>query len=99
MTASAQKLPEQRFWMRIEDVSSIRGRGTLVTGPIEQGAVAVGDGVEIVGSGAKPTASVVTGVYMSGKVIERGHAGDTVSVLLRAVDPNQVIRGQVLQAT
>ena len=100
MTATAQKKPpKQQFRMRIEDVSSIRGRGTLVTGPIEQGAVAVGDGVEIVGPGAKPTASVVLAVTMSGKLIERGHAGDTVGVLLRAVDPNQVTRGQVLRAT
>ena len=99
MTASTQnKPPEQQFRMRIEEVRSIPGRGTLVTGPIEQGAVAAGDGVEIVGSGAKPIASVVTAVFVSGKVSERGHAGDTVGVLLRAVDPNQVTRGQVLRA-
>jgi elongation factor Tu len=100
MTASAQiKRPKQQFRMRIEDVSSIRGRGTLVTGRIEQGTVAAGDGVEIVGPGAKPTASVVTAVTVSGKLIERGHPGDTVGVLLRAVDPNKVTRGQVLRAT
>jgi elongation factor Tu len=100
MTASTQnKPPEQQFRMRIEEVRSIPGRGTLVTGPIEQGAVAAGDGVEIVGSGAKPIASVVTAVFVSGKVSGRGHAGDTVGVLLRAVDPNQVTRGQVLRAS
>jgi elongation factor Tu len=88
-----------QFRMRIEDISSIRGRGTLVTGPIEQGAVAAGDGVEIVGSGAKPTASIVLAVTVSGKLIERGHAGDTVGVLLRGVDANKVTRGQMLRAT
>jgi elongation factor Tu len=99
MTASAEKPSKQRFRMRIQDVSSIRGRGTLVTGPIEQGAVAAGDGVEIVGPGANPTASVVLAVTVSGKLIERGHAGDTVGVLLRGVDAKQVTRGQVLRAT
>ena len=98
--ASTQnKPPEQQFRMRIEEVRSIPGRGTLVTGPIEQGAVTAGDGVEIVGSGAKPIASVVTAVLVSGKVSERGHAGDTVGVLLRAVNANQVTRGQVLRAS
>ena len=100
MTASAQKKPpKQQFRMRIEEISVIPGRGTLVTGPIEQGAVAAGDGVEIVGPGAKRIASVVNAVIVSGKIIKRGRAGDTVGVLLRAVDPNQVTRGQVLRAT
>jgi elongation factor Tu len=99
MTASAQKPPKQQFRMRIEEISTIPGRGTLVTGPIEQGAVAAGDGVEIVRPGAKPIASVVNGVIVSGTIIKRGRAGDTVGVLLRAVNANQVTRGHVLRAT
>jgi elongation factor Tu len=100
MTASAQnKPPKQQLRMRIEDISSITGRGTLVTGPIEQGSVASGDGVEIIGPGADPIASVVLAVIVSGKIIKRGRAGETVGVLLRGVDPHHVTRGQVLRAS
>ena len=100
MTPSAQKKPsKQQFLMRIEDVSVIRGRGTVVTGPIEQGTVTVGDAVEIVGAGTKPITSVVTGVIVSHKIIERGHVGNTVGVLLRGVDSSKVTPGQVLRAT
>ena len=99
MTEVAQKKPSrQHLRMRIEEVAVITGRGTMVTGPIEQGAVTAGDAVEIVGPGAPPITSVVTLVSMSRRKIERGRAGDTVGVLLRAVDPDRVAPGQVLRS-
>ncbi len=83
--------------MPIEDVFSISGRGTVVTGAISQGKVKVGDTVEIVG--IKPTqTTVVTGVEMFNKNLDQGQAGDNVGALLRGIEKNQVERGQVLAA-
>ena len=88
---------DQPFLMPIEDVFSISGRGTVVTGRIERGIVKVGDGVEIVG--IKDTSStVVTGVEMFRKLLDSGEAGDNVGCLLRGVDRQAVERGQVLAA-
>ena len=83
------------FLMPIEDVFSISGRGTVVTGRVERGIVNVGDEVEIVG--LKDTSkTVVTGVEMFRKLLDRGEAGDNVGCLLRGVDREEVERGQVL---
>jgi elongation factor Tu len=81
--------------MPIEDVFSITGRGTVVTGRVEQGIVKTGDEVEIVG--IKPTKkTVVTGVEMFRKLLDEGQAGDNIGCLLRGVDKDEVERGQVL---
>jgi elongation factor Tu len=86
---------DQPFLMSIEDVFSITGRGTVVTGRIERGIVKVGETVEIVG--LKDTQStVVTGVEMFRKLLDQGQAGDNVGVLLRGIDKEAVQRGQVL---
>jgi elongation factor Tu len=88
---------DKPFLMPIEDVFSITGRGTVVTGRIEAGVVNVGDTVEIVG--IKATASTtVTGVEMFRKLLDRGEAGDNVGVLLRGTKKEEVERGQVLAA-
>ena len=83
------------FLMPIEDVFSISGRGTVVTGRIERGVVNVGDDVEIVGIKDTST-TVVTGVEMFRKLLDSGEAGDNVGCLLRGVDREEVERGQVL---
>ena len=81
--------------MPIEDVFSISGRGTVVTGRIERGIITVGEKVEIVGF--KPTSeTTVTGVEMFRKLLDKGIAGDNVGCLLRGVDKESVERGQVL---
>ena len=86
---------DQPFLMPIEDVFSISGRGTVVTGRIERGIVKVGDEIEIVG--IRPTAkTVVTGVEMFRKLLDQGEAGDNVGCLLRGIDRDGVERGQVL---
>ncbi|MFW6009899.1 MAG: elongation factor Tu, partial [Actinomycetota bacterium] len=86
---------DRPFLMPIEDVFSITGRGTVVTGRIEGGQVSVGDEVEIVGLG--PTAkTTVTGVEMFRKLLDSGQAGDNVGVLLRGTKKDEVERGQVL---
>ena len=83
------------FLMPIEDVFSISGRGTVVTGRIERGVVNVGDEIEIIG--LKDTSkTVVTGVEMFRKLLDRGEAGDNVGCLLRGVDREDIQRGQVL---
>jgi len=88
--------PKDRpFLMPIEDVFSISGRGTVVTGRIEQGVVNVGDEVEIVGLRATQK-TVVTGVEMFRKLLDQGEAGDNVGCLLRGVGRDDVERGQVL---
>jgi elongation factor Tu len=86
---------DKPYLMPIEDVFSIKGRGTVVTGRIERGVVKVGDEVEIVGLGATRKV-VATGVEMFRKVLDQGQAGDNVGVLLRGVDRDEVERGQVL---
>jgi elongation factor Tu len=86
---------DRPFLMPIEDVFSISGRGTVVTGRIERGRVKVGDEVEMVG--IRPTfRTVVTGVEMFRKVLEEGIAGDNVGLLLRGVERREVERGQVV---
>ena len=86
---------DKPFMMPIEDVFSISGRGTVVTGRIERGKVKVGEEIEIVGF--KPTEKkVVTGVEMFRKLLDEGVAGDNVGVLLRGVEKTDVERGQVL---
>ena len=83
------------FLMPIEDVFSISGRGTVVTGRIERGVINVGDEVEIVGI-RDTKKSVCTGVEMFRKLLDRGEAGDNVGILLRGIDREGVERGQVL---
>ena len=84
------------FLMPIEDIFSITGRGTVVTGRIERGVVKVGEEVEIVGMAAEARKSVVTGVEMFRKLLDEGQAGDNVGCLLRGIDKDEVERGQVL---
>ena len=85
------------FLMPIEDVFSIEGRGTVVTGRVDRGVVKVGDAAEIVG--IRPTAStVVTGVEMFRKTLDQGQAGDNIGCLLRGTKNDEVERGQVLAA-
>jgi elongation factor Tu len=88
--------PKDRpFLMPIEDVFTISGRGTVVTGRVERGIVKVGDEVEIVG--LRPTAkTVATGVEMFRKLLDQGEAGDNIGVLLRGTKREEVERGQVL---
>ena len=86
---------DQPFLMPIEDVFSISGRGTVVTGRVERGIVKVGEEVEIVG--IRPTAkTIVTGVEMFRKLLDQGQAGDNIGALLRGIDREGVERGQVL---
>jgi elongation factor Tu len=87
---------DKPFLMPIEDVFSISGRGTVVTGRIERGIVKVGDEVEIVGFGAKAEKTTVTGVEMFRKLLDSGEAGDNVGCLLRGIKKEDVERGQVL---
>jgi elongation factor Tu len=90
-----QRDVDKPFLMPIEDVFSISGRGTVVTGRIERGKVKVGEEIEIIGF--KPTEKkVVTGVEMFRKLLDEGVAGDNVGVLLRGVEKDDVERGQVL---
>jgi elongation factor Tu len=86
---------DKPFLLPIEDVFSISGRGTVVTGRVERGVVNVGDELEIVGIRAT-TKTTCTGVEMFRKLLDRGEAGDNVGVLLRGVDREGVERGQVL---
>jgi elongation factor Tu len=88
---------DKPFLMPIEDVFSITGRGTVVTGRIGQGKVAVGDTVEIVGL-SDTSSTTVTGVEMFRKLLDAGEAGDNVGVLLRGTKKEEVERGQVLAA-
>jgi elongation factor Tu len=92
-----ERAVDRPFLMPIEDVFSISGRGTVVTGRIERGIVKVGDEIEIIG--IKDTAkTTVTGVEMFRKLLDQGEAGDNVGVLLRGVGREDVERGQVLAA-
>jgi elongation factor Tu len=88
---------EKPFLMPIEDVFSISGRGTVVTGRVERGVVKVGNDVEIVG--IRPTIKTVcTGVEMFRKILDQGQAGDNIGVLLRGTKREEVERGQVVAA-
>jgi elongation factor Tu len=90
-----QRATDKPFQMPIEDVFSISGRGTVVTGRIERGIIKVGDEVEIVGI-RDTRKCVVTGVEMFNKILDEGRAGDNVGCLLRGIEKKEVERGQVL---
>ena len=87
---------EKDFLMPIEDVFSIKGRGTVVTGRIERGTLRLNEPVEIVGLMDKPLATVATGIEMFHKQLDEGRAGDNAGILLRGIDREQVERGMVL---
>jgi elongation factor Tu len=87
---------EKPFLMSIEDVFSIKGRGTVATGRIERGMIKVGDEVEIVGLREDNRKTTVTGVEMFQKTLDQGQAGDNVGCLLRGVEKDEIERGQVL---
>ena len=87
---------DKPFLMPIEDVFTIKGRGTVVTGRIERGIVKVGEDIEIVGLQAETRKTVVTGVEMFNKTLDQGQAGDNVGALLRGIEKEDVERGQVL---
>jgi len=87
---------EKPFLMPVEDVFSITGRGTVATGRIETGVCNTGDEMEIIGLGTEKKKSVVTGVEMFRKILDRGEAGDNVGLLLRGVDKKEIKRGMVI---
>ena len=90
-----ERAVDQPFLMPIEDIFSISGRGTVVTGRVERGVIHVNDPVQIVG--IKETQNtVVTGVEMFNKLLDEGQAGDNIGALLRGIDKKEVVRGQVL---
>ncbi len=105
MDAVDEQIPEpvraidKDFLMPVEDVFSITGRGTVATGRIERGVINTGNPVEIVGmmkEGEKPLTSVVTGVEMFRKILDRGEAGDNAGLLLRGIDKEAIKRGMVI---
>ena len=87
---------DKPFLMPVEDVFTITGRGTVATGRVERGELQVGDAVEIVGLAEEPKDTVVTGVEMFRKILDRAEAGDNIGALLRGVDRKEIERGQVL---
>ncbi len=89
---------DKPFMLAIEDVFSIKGRGTVVTGRVERGKIKVGDEVEIVGYRDEPIKTVVTGVEMFHKVLDEAIAGDNVGLLLRGIDRREIRRGMVVAA-
>ncbi len=90
-----ERVIDKPFLMPIEDIFSISGRGTVVTGRVERGIVKVGEEIEIVG--IRPTQkTIVTGVEMFRKLLDQGQAGDNIGVLLRGTKKDDVERGQVL---
>ena len=91
-----ERLVDKPFLMPIEDIFSITGRGTVVTGRIEAGTIHVNDPAEIVGFNDKPKSTVVTGVEMFRKLLDQGEAGDNVGLLLRGIDKKEVKRGEVI---
>jgi elongation factor Tu len=91
-----ERLEDKPFLMSIEDVFSIKGRGTVGTGRIERGRCKIGDEVEIIGLMKAPRKTTVTGVEMFQKTLEYGTAGDNVGVLLRGIERTDLERGQVL---
>src|SRR6266567_3384793 len=102
MNAVDDSIPEpvrevdKPFLMPVEDVFSITGRGTVVTGRIERGTIHTGETVDIIGIKEKPTTTTVTGVEMFRKILDDGQAGDNVGLLLRGVKREDVERGQVI---
>jgi len=87
---------DKPFMMSIEDVFSIKGRGTVVTGRVDRGQIKTGDNVDIVGLRDKSISTVVTGVEMFHKSLDEGQAGDNLGLLLRGIDRDEVERGQVV---
>jgi len=87
---------DKPFLMSVEDVFSIKGRGTVATGRIERGIVKVGDAAEIVGLVKDNKNTVITGVEMFNKTLDQGQAGDNVGALLRGIEKEQIERGQVI---
>jgi elongation factor Tu len=87
---------DKAFLMPVEDVFSITGRGTVATGKIETGVINSGEGVDILGMGAENLKSVVTGVEMFRKILDRGEAGDNVGLLLRGIEKSDIRRGMVI---
>jgi elongation factor Tu len=91
-----ERAVDKDFLMPVEDVFSITGRGTVATGRIETGVINSGDPVDIIGMGAEKLKSVVTGVEMFRKILDRGEAGDNVGLLLRGIDKDAIARGMVI---
>ena len=91
-----ERAVDQNFLMPVEDVFSIKGRGTVGTGRIERGVIHVGDEVEIVGLADEVRKTTVTGVEMFNKTLEDGQAGDNVGLLVRGVEKSELERGQVM---
>ena len=87
---------DKDFLMPIEDIFSIEGRGTVVTGRIDRGVVKVGEEIEIVGMGRETSKTTVTGVEMFNKSLDQGQAGDNAGILLRGTKKDEVKRGQVI---
>jgi elongation factor Tu len=87
---------DKPFMMSVEDVFSIKGRGTVVTGRVDRGLINTGDPVDIVGLQEEMTSSVVTGVEMFHKILDEGQAGDNLGLLLRGIDREDVERGMVI---
>jgi elongation factor Tu len=90
------RLTDLPFLMPVEDVFSITGRGTVATGRIERGVINSGDAVDIIGMGAENLKSVVTGVEMFRKILDRGEAGDNTGLLLRGIEKTDIKRGMVI---
>ena len=87
---------DKPFFMTVEDVFTITGRGTVATGRIETGVAKTGEAVEIIGMGAEKLTSTITGVEMFRKILDRGEAGDNVGLLLRGIDKKDIKRGMVI---
>jgi elongation factor Tu len=87
---------DKPFMMPVEDVFSIKGRGTVVTGRMDRGIVKVGDGAEFIGLRDKPISTTITGVEMFHKLLDEGRAGDNLGLLVRGIDRDQVERGMVI---
>jgi len=87
---------DKPYLMSVEDVFSIKGRGTVATGRIERGVLKVGDPAEIVGLKSENKTTTITGVEMFQKTLDQGQAGDNVGVLLRGIEKNDIERGQVI---
>jgi elongation factor Tu len=87
---------DKDFLMPVEDVFSITGRGTVATGRIERGVINSGEAVDIIGMGAEGLKSVVTGVEMFRKILDRGEAGDNTGLLLRGIEKSNIKRGMII---
>jgi len=91
-----QREEDKPFLMSVEDVFSIKGRGTVATGRVERGTAKVGDAVEIIGLKKENTPTVITGIEMFQKTLDKAIAGDNVGVLLRGIEREGIERGQVI---